>query len=305
MARIIGHTWSDREGINPLIADAKELVTDRRWSGSIDRKPCWILDYVISPFGRYRVGSERDTWKERKGRTLILYPPNMQYWEDTLGVKGDLHCAWILFTGGEEAGLGPFVRPRRFAEFSDDDGTMRDAIVAAATAGHQRGERAFWEAQEMLISALRMLFNAVAVGTGYYRIAADADHAGDSDFVNKAESFLKQHLLEKTNLPHLARHLNMSDSGFSHRFKREIGATPFQIMTSMKIEHTKALLVRGHPLKIIADELGFCDEFHLSKVFKRVEGIAPREYLRRMHGNEQLQHESGRPSACKPVCASA
>jgi len=295
MTRIIGHTWSDRKGISPLIADAKELVTDRRWSGSIDRKPYWILDYVISPFGRYRVGPERDPWKERKAQTLVLYPPNMHYGEDTSGVKGALHCAWILFKGGEEAGLDPFVRPRGFAEFSDDDGTMRDAIVTAATLGHQRGDRAFWEAQEMLIKAIGMLFNALPLGTGHYRIAADADHSDNSDFVNKAESFLKQHLLEKVALAHIARHLNMSASGFSHRFKRETGGTPFHVMNSMKIEHTKALLLRRQPLKIIADELGFCDEFHLSKTFKRIEGVAPREYFRRMRWNEQPQDGTGRP----------
>jgi AraC-like DNA-binding protein len=278
---MIGHTWSHRAGISPLIVAAKELVTNRRWTGSIDRKPYWILDYVISPFGRFRVGSERAAWMQRAAGTLILYPPNMLFGEDTSGVRGTLHCAWILFAGGEQAGLEPFVRPRGYAVFNDDDGIMRDTIVAAATESHRYGERAFWAAQEILIRALGILFNAKSLGDGCYRIGAGADRAGESDFVNRTELVLKQHLLEKVPLAHIAGHLSMSASGFSHRFKRETGATPCNVANAMKIEHAKALLFRGQPLKIIADELGFCDEFHLSKSFKRIEGVAPREFLRR------------------------
>jgi len=37
-------------------------------------------------------------------------------------------------------------------------------------------------------------------------------------------------------------------------------------------------LQRGLPLKAIAQRLGFSDAFHLSKTFKRVEGISPRTF---------------------------
>ena len=42
-------------------------------------------------------------------------------------------------------------------------------------------------------------------------------------------------------------------------------------------------LLSGEPavkLRTIASELGFCDEFHFSKAFKRAYGISPSEYRR-------------------------
>jgi two-component system response regulator YesN len=47
------------------------------------------------------------------------------------------------------------------------------------------------------------------------------------------------------------------------------------------------MLARGEdPIYTIAEKLGFENAFYFSKVFKRVEGISPRDFLRKFGGKQ-------------------
>ena len=66
-------------------------------------------------------------------------------------------------------------------------------------------------------------------------------------------------------------------------FLQRFGKTFYQYQLESKLSKV-CLMLQNQPnirLKTVAAELGFCDEFHLSKVFKRVYGISPSEYRRR------------------------
>jgi len=39
---------------------------------------------------------------------------------------------------------------------------------------------------------------------------------------------------------------------------------------------------RDVPLRVVAESVGFCDEFHFSKTFKRVTGLSPRTWRDRL-----------------------
>jgi AraC-like DNA-binding protein len=54
-------------------------------------------------------------------------------------------------------------------------------------------------------------------------------------------------------------------------------------LTTFRINAVKNLLAKGESIKFIADQTGFCDEFHLSKVFKQVTGSSPSVYLHTLH----------------------
>jgi len=75
--------------------------------------------------------------------------------------------------------------------------------------------------------------------------------------------------------------LHVSISSLSHRYKQEKGVSPITRLLSLRINYSKALLLKGYPLKAIAVQLGFTDAFHFSKTFKIMEGIPPREFLKR------------------------
>lgn len=60
------------------------------------------------------------------------------------------------------------------------------------------------------------------------------------------------------------------------------GITPRLI--NLRIDRVKHLLLRVAPLTQVALATGFSDALHLSKTFKHIEGISPRDFLNKTAG---------------------
>lgn len=81
----------------------------------------------------------------------------------------------------------------------------------------------------------------------------------------------------------LASQANMSVYAFSRAFKNSTGYSPYQFSLRLKIEHSKVLLgERRHIGAAIAATMGFHDEAHFSRTFKRLTGVTPAEWQRRV-----------------------
>ena len=89
------------------------------------------------------------------------------------------------------------------------------------------------------------------------------------------------HLHEQLDIGALARAGGVSVSQVSHRFARECGLSPAAYVRRERLRRAQELLGRGRRVKEVAYALGFCDEFHFSKLFKRQFGQGPREWALR------------------------
>ena len=66
--------------------------------------------------------------------------------------------------------------------------------------------------------------------------------------------------------------------------------TPCQYQQRYKLEQAAQMLLLypDMPLAAVAENLGFCDEFHLSRVFKQRYGLSPRSYRQRRKSTESV-----------------
>ena len=88
--------------------------------------------------------------------------------------------------------------------------------------------------------------------------------------------FIQQHVLEPVSRADLARAFSISPEHVNALFKRELGATPTRQIHRVKMFRAYTCLVHeGLSVKETAAQLGFCDEFYFSRVFKRVMGVPP------------------------------
>ncbi len=79
----------------------------------------------------------------------------------------------------------------------------------------------------------------------------------------------------------LAAAAGMSRSAFAVRFKELLGQTPLEYVTEWRMQKAIQLLQReGKKLNEIAQSVGYESDAAFSKAFKRVVGMAPREYQR-------------------------
>ncbi len=278
--QVIGHTWQRRHRIAPSLINATGVSgpAPRVFHGG--RQTAWVLDYEFISFGRYRIRDASAHWHNREPRTAHLYPPRTIYWEDTRRVTGERNSAWLLFAGGAAIGAARLVRSRGYARFLDPDERLGRIIRRTAEIGQQSGETGFWEAQALLCEAIHLILAATPVQEATYLIPDERAMAPALPFSEEVDTFLKTHLSEKVSLNDIARHLHISTSFLSHRYKTATGRSPMTALTNLRLGHAKTLLLKGYPLKAIAAQLGFVDAFHLSKTFKRMEGTPPSEFAK-------------------------
>lgn len=275
--RLSGYTWRGVTGVCPQISAVLHCLCDQHGLGHYRHRP-WILDYSFTPFGCFRVGRNAGPWIARPAHEAHLYSPGTAYWEDTTdcGVRAT-RSIYITFSGGNACGLAGMAAP--YARFSDPEGRVGDLLTRIFAVARAAEEGGFWRAQALICEIIDLLKRADPSGPHLYRISVESASPGPSQMVGRVRAYLQDHIAEPVTRRDLARHANMSVSALAHRYRLETGESPMAALTGMRINLAKGLLLKGYRLKTIAEQAGFCDAFHLSKMFKRKEGMAPRAFL--------------------------
>lgn len=91
---------------------------------------------------------------------------------------------------------------------------------------------------------------------------------------------LRAHPEEHLSNAELARKVGLCESRFLAIFKQCTGLPPAAFISLCRIEEIKRrLLTSRQTLKTIALDLGYSSSFHLSKQFKSIIGLSPRQYM--------------------------
>ncbi|WP_239377248.1 helix-turn-helix domain-containing protein [Frankia sp. Cj5] len=91
--------------------------------------------------------------------------------------------------------------------------------------------------------------------------------------------YIAAHISESISLAELAACVALSPYHFARQFRVAHGCSPHEFLLQQRIEHAQRLLSRSRmPIRDIALDCGFCDQSHLTRVFKRHLGVTPRQY---------------------------
>lgn len=93
--------------------------------------------------------------------------------------------------------------------------------------------------------------------------------------------YIYAYLDRDLSLRNLSNVVQMSPNYFAKLFKQTTGITPHQYVIRCRIERAKDLMRQGKlPLAEIATLVGFVDQSHLNRHFKRWVGVTPITYLK-------------------------
>jgi AraC-like DNA-binding protein len=289
----IGFAWEPQGTRQPeLLSAATGYRLHPGLSGRIQHSG-WVFDYSFTAGFRVRVGSRSRPWRDRPANVGHLYPPGQSYWEDSRPSRGREQSAWVIFLNGETAGLEKRVEPWGYARFMDEENVIGDLLSETARVGHVLGREGNWKAHSLLFALIHALLVAEHVEGETYRIGAGGGPALVSEWVQSVRSFLRENLSRPIKLTDVARRTHVSLSTLSHQYIKETGETPMQTLGRMRLGVVKSLLLKGEPLKRIARQTGYCDVYHLSKSFKRSEGMSPRAYLKSYAREKEATSEGG------------
>jgi AraC-like DNA-binding protein len=96
--------------------------------------------------------------------------------------------------------------------------------------------------------------------------------------LQRAKEFLDHHYWQNISLDALAAQVHLSPFHFLRVFKEAFGLPPHAYQTQARVLRAKQLLSVGNPIVQVAQDVGFVDQSHLNKHFKRIVGITPRQY---------------------------
>lgn len=275
------YTWEYPGETGTALLRAGELRHRRAQISEELRHSCWILDYNLTPGEKVRVHSPRAPWVERPAQVAHLYAPGVSYWEDLAQPRPLLiDCLYVEFS---ESGLRLPPRlsgPTRFARFFDEAGLVGELLRQMVEIGAREHETGYWAAYARLFEILAHLQQAEPLGGEDYRIRETPPPGGTPAFVEQVRRYIRMHLGERIRVADLAEAVDMSVSSLAHRYPEVTGETPMATVRRARLDLAKGLLAKGYRLKEVAEQVGFTDEFHLSRTFRQVEGVAPGAYRR-------------------------
>ena len=84
---------------------------------------------------------------------------------------------------------------------------------------------------------------------------------------------------EPVSLGQLAKDIHISKFHLIRKFKREVGMTPHRFHIQNRIRKAQSRLQKDENIAAVAVGMGFYDQSHFNKSFKKIVGISPKEYL--------------------------
>jgi AraC-like DNA-binding protein len=98
-----------------------------------------------------------------------------------------------------------------------------------------------------------------------------------------ARDRLHSGIAEPMSIRELARAAERSEFHLIRTFRREVGLPPHAYADQVRIAEAKEMLAQQRSLASIAFTLGFCDQSHFTRAFKRSSLVPPGQWSRMIH----------------------
>lgn len=201
----------------------------------------------------------RWSWKSRISFSLLALDP-----------------AFLRQVAQAHLGMDPDQVRLAFAEREQDPAiaTIAAALAREAVRG-DAGSRVYAESLANILVVHLLRNYSASTGVERQPTATAVPRS-----VSRALSFIQQNHASDISLADIAAAARMSPFHFTRLFKRAIGVAPYQYLIQMRVASARALITAGgggYSLAEIATSVGFADQSHLTRHFKRVLGVTPKQ----------------------------
>ena len=157
----------------------------------------------------------------------------------------------------------------RFRETLADDDGLRDAIVRSFAAIHG-GEGKL--ARDLSLNRL------VAGLAGHLDKVEPAPEVAPSTAMNRVRDYLHEHLSADVSLNDLVEQSGIDRFRLNRHFTTAFGQSPHAYLVNLRLRAARQRLALGDTPADVASAVGFADQSHLGRWFRRALGITPGAY---------------------------
>ncbi|AYB37771.1 ABC transporter substrate-binding protein [Brevibacillus laterosporus] len=106
--------------------------------------------------------------------------------------------------------------------------------------------------------------------------------------------YMKKNYMYNITVKQLAHLANVAPWKYTTIFQELTGKKPLDFLTELRINHSKELLIHSNsPLREIACQVGFSDEYYFNRRFRQMTGIAPKQYALLMRRGKAVKDWTG------------
>ena len=228
-------------------------------------------DLIYIRAGCWEIGQENETYLAREGDVLILSARLSHY--GVTPCRAGTGTMYIHATKNEGDLYGEHIS-------ADAPGVHLQTLIP--TRGNLHVRSCF---EEVLYAAAR---GDDALASAYFdalllELQRHMQHSEDKQLAEKITEMitLSDHILSNQEI---ARVLGCSVRSCEVAFKNTYGTTIHRQIIQSRVQQAKFYLINYPDMKLaaMAQTLGFYDEFHLSRHFKRICGIAPNDFRQQL-----------------------
>ena len=100
--------------------------------------------------------------------------------------------------------------------------------------------------------------------------------------VRQAIRYMHDHYMEDIDIGELAGRLGFHSAYLTRLFGRYAGETPLRYLTNIRIREAKHLLANTSlPISEVGERVGYPDQFHFSKTFRKATGMNPTAFRKK------------------------
>jgi len=228
------------------------------------KKDWWIEEHVhpqsnqllVILGGRIRTEIHGNTYESSPG-TVVVYPHGKPHTEWSIG-RGALRMLLLEWRDGSD--LSAHDLP---CQMPDANGRIETALRWLLDVTRR------WDMN---------MDNPACVGL-LQTILHEVHHLSThrpAGLADRALAYLKEHISEPITLDDLSDDAALSRFHFAKCFQEEVGQSPMAWLRARRVESAVALIRSSSmPLQEVAEQTGFRDGFHLSRVVKQITGKPP------------------------------
>lgn len=249
-----------------------ELISARNITHALPRHMHGALCLVIVDHGARECRYKGSRYVVTPGQVQVVRPGDVH---TCSSAGGRYSYRAICLTMGAVAACAAAAFPKLTAEVPCcspvvDDGELYRLLAAA---------------HEALAGAGGTMARETALHKVFLRLAGYADPSaaslrsgGENQAVKLIQQYLAEHYADDVSISDLALVTGFSPYHLIHVFTAALGLSPHAYLNQVRISRAKQLLAAGGGLAEAALAVGFADQSHFQRWFKKIVGVTPGQY---------------------------
>ncbi|WP_028784177.1 AraC family transcriptional regulator [Thalassobacillus devorans] len=198
--------------------------------------------------------------------------------------RKDMDRASLLLNHINQISRVPYAR-RKLRTLKNSMISLCTLFTRSAIKGGVNPETAF-QLNERYLQKIEDLTTAQAIRQlehtmleEFIQAVEKSDELPYSPVINKAITYLHEHILSDLTLEDIAQACYVSPSYLSHLFKKEVGLSIIQFINEKRVEESKYFLLHtSTSIADIARLFQFCNQSYYTSVFKKYVQQTPKQY---------------------------